>query len=59
MTMTDKEFAFMVNDQTHEADHLWFQAGIDCYENGWIDAFGLVTPKGEKAIDDYVETHTT
>lgn len=54
MKMTDDEYAFMT-DRPWKAteEHLFYQASIDCYENGWIDNFGLITPKGQKAIEEF------
>ncbi len=34
-------------------DVTYFDTGISCYEEAFIDDFGIVTPKGQKAIEEY------
>lgn len=52
--MTDDEYAFMTDREWRPEDEAaFFRASVDCYENGWIDNFGLITPKGQKAIEEF------
>lgn len=52
--MTDDEYAFMTDREWDAKDQAaFYQASIDCYENGWIDNFGLITPKGQQAIEEF------
>lgn len=52
--MTDDEYAFLT-DRTWTPDIMdrYYKSGEGCYENGWIDVFGLVTPKGKKALEEF------
>jgi hypothetical protein len=52
--MTNDEYAFMTDREWDAKDQkAFYQASVDCYENGWIDNFGLITPKGQKAIEEF------
>lgn len=50
--MTKNEFAFLQGDPDDNLGN-YYEAGLDCYEAGWIDDLGFVTPKGEKAMKEY------
>lgn len=54
--VTDLEYLFLSGGiPSDETDDLsaWYRAGYDCYENGWIDHLGFVTPSGTKAMEEY------
>lgn len=50
LSMTDDEYRFMTGDHTGDT---FYDSGMSCYENGWVDPLGFVTPKGEKAMKEY------
>jgi len=33
------------------------EVGVSCFEEGWIDVFGLITPKGDQVIEEYRNNH--
>lgn len=52
--ITPYEYEFLTNKWHHSRDSGdYFRVGCDCYEEGFIDDFGLVTPKGRKAIEEF------
>lgn len=52
--MTDDEYDYLTNAPAFKKISARYQdVGVQCYENGWVDDFGLVTPLGEKAIKEY------
>lgn len=52
--MTNDEYHFMTDRSWDSKDEaVFFKAGETCYAEGWIDNFGLITPKGRKAIGDF------
>ena len=50
--MTPTEFAFLKGDPDDNLGN-YYEAGLDCYEAGWIDDLGFVTPKGANAMKEY------
>lgn len=47
------EFQFLTESWRHSDKIGYHSTGEICYENGWIDDFGFVTPKGRRAIEAY------
>jgi len=35
----------------------YHEVGVACFEEGWIDIFGLITPKGDQVIEEYRNNH--
>jgi len=50
--LTESEYRYLVNEPGDDVD-VFYEDGLQCYENGWVDDFGFVTPKGEAAVKDY------
>lgn len=48
-----KEYLFMQRNSEGLDTADIYRAGDACFEEGWIDEFGIVTPKGRRAISDY------
>jgi hypothetical protein len=51
--MTEHEYKFLKNKWEDVRGAAFNQVGEFCYEFGWIDDFGLVTPQGQKAVEEY------
>lgn len=47
------EYLFLCRDSEGLNLTELYRAGDACYEEGWIDEFGIITPKGRKAITEY------
>ncbi len=54
-TMTENEYLFLTDKWSGKDGKAYSAVGEDCYEMGWIDDFGLVTPKGEEALVKYMQ----
>lgn len=52
--LTPYEYQFLTDAwEDHDQPGDYLRVGVDCYEYGYIDDFGLVTPKGRKAVERY------
>lgn len=51
--MTKDEYLFLKGLWSGFSGAAFYAVGDTCYEFGWIDDLGIVTPKGEKAIEEY------
>lgn len=54
-TMTKDEYAFLSDTWSGKDGKAYSSVGEDCYENGWIDDFGLLTPVGEAHLMMYMQ----
>lgn len=53
--MTADEYLFM-NGQLNGIDPDYYNEVKDsCHDQGWLDAFGLVTRRGQQAIDRFAK----
>ncbi len=52
-TMTENEYLFLTDKWSGKDGKAYQSVGEECYENGWIDDFGLVTQKGAHELDRY------
>lgn len=54
-SLTPYEYQFLTDMWVPEDKEAgaYLNVGVDCYEQGWIDDFGMVTPLGMKAIKKY------
>jgi len=52
--LTPYEYQFLTDTwEGNDNPGTYLLVGFDCYEDGYIDDFGLVTPKGRKAVERY------
>lgn len=51
--LNDFEYQYLKGKWDGPAGAAFNAVGEFCYEEGWTDHFGFVTPKGHKAISDY------
>lgn len=58
MKLTQFDYDFLKNQWDDVKGAAYNTVGEDLYEAGMIDDFGFVTPKGQKALDEY-EASTT
>jgi hypothetical protein len=48
-----QEYLFMQRDSEGLDTKDIYAAGDSCFAEGWIDEFGIITPKGQRVIYDY------
>lgn len=54
LAMTNDEYAFLTDRGWEPSEkQRFFKVGEECYENGWIDNFGILTNKGAVAIQEF------
>lgn len=53
MKLTQFDYDFLKNQWDDVKGAAYNAVGEDLYEAGMIDDFGFVTPKGQKAIEEY------
>ena len=51
--ITQFEYDFLKGQWDGPAGAAFNTVGEDCYESGYIDPFGFVTPSGTKAIEEF------
>lgn len=51
MKLTDEEYQYLLGGPMDPSDYS--RVGLDCYEAGFIDDFGMMTQKGTKAAHKY------
>lgn len=51
--MSMDEYLFMTGHLNNVDSGFYNEVGTACFENGWIDIFGLTTPTGEKALERF------
>lgn len=56
--MTEHDYRLLT--KTWEGPHgaAWNATAEFCIEEGWMDHFGIITPKGYKAIEQFEEQYT-
>jgi len=52
--MTEEEYLYLTGGLDGIDPVRYHDVGHDVFENGWIDVFGLITPKGDKAMEGYL-----
>lgn len=52
-SMTDDEFLYMKGELNNVDTGFYHEVGTACFENGWIDVFGLTTQQGMRALERY------
>lgn len=51
--MTEDQYRFLVESYVPDDEVEYFMLGMSCYEDGYMDNFGFLTPKANKAIVEY------
>lgn len=51
-TLTLDQYWFLTNSPCL-SPKVYNDVGMECYVDGYIDDFGIVTPKGHKACEEY------
>lgn len=52
-SLTEVEYRFLKGDPISIRRDHYYALGEKCVEDGYIDHFGILTPSGEKAIEEY------
>lgn len=51
--ISNEEYCYLTETLPPGEPALFLRLGQACYEEGYIDDFGLITPKGHKALESF------